>query len=46
MSDVTVGKVKKYLFSAPAECIILHEDPKRNYPKSHGFLKKTQTKHW
>lgn len=27
MSHVTVCKVKKYLFSPPAECIILHEDP-------------------
>jgi len=39
MSDVTVGKVKKYLFSPPAEHIILHEDPKRNHLKSHIFFK-------
>lgn len=39
MSDVTVVKVKKYLFSPPAEHIILHEDPKCNHLKSHCFFK-------
>lgn len=40
MSDVTVGNIKKYSFSPPAECIILHEDPKHNHLKGHCFFKK------
>lgn len=38
MSDVTVGKMKKYLLSPPMEHIIPHEDLKHNPLESYDFF--------
>lgn len=43
MSDVTVGKIKKYLLSPPMEHIIPHEHPKHIPLESHNFFKKNST---
>lgn len=43
MSDVTVGKIKKYLPNSPMEHVIPHENLKHNRLESHNFFKKTQT---